>query len=42
MDIWTLALTLYKIPGECQFFKTFVLNKDDTLAEIVSTLGKLP
>ncbi|KAL9123858.1 MAG: hypothetical protein Q9217_006753 [Psora testacea] len=41
-DIWTLACTLYEILGERPLFEAFIPNKDDLLAEMVSTLGKLP
>lgn len=41
-DIWTLACTLYEILGERGLFEAFFPNKDDLLAEMVSTLGKLP
>lgn len=41
-DIWTLACTLYEILGERGLFEAFVPNEDDLLAEMVSTLGRLP
>lgn len=41
-DIWTLACTLFEILGERALFEAFIPNKDDLIAEMVSTLGKLP
>ena len=41
-DIWTLGCILYEILGERPLFEAFIPNVDDTLAEMVSTLGKLP
>ncbi|KAI9676570.1 MAG: hypothetical protein M1817_000729 [Caeruleum heppii] len=41
-DIWTLACTLYEILGERPLFEAFVPNPDDTIAEMISTLGVLP
>ena len=42
VDIWTLGCILYEILGERPLFEAFIPNVDDTLAEMVSTLGKLP
>ena len=42
VDIWTLGCILYEILGEHPLFEAFIPNMDDTLAEMVSTLGKLP
>lgn len=41
-DVWTLACTLYEILGERPLFEAFIPNEDDTIAEMVSTLGMLP
>lgn len=41
-DIWTLGCTLFEILGERALFEAFVPNEDDLIAEMVSTLGKLP
>lgn len=41
-DIWTLACTLFEILGERALFEAFIPNEDDLIAEMVSTLGKLP
>lgn len=41
-DVWTLACTLYEILGERPLFEAFIPNKDDTIAEMISTLGILP
>jgi serine/threonine protein kinase len=41
-DIWTLGCTIYEILGERPLFEAFIPNRDDTLAEMVSTLGILP
>lgn len=41
-DIWTLACTLFEILGERGLFEAFIPNESDLIAEMVSTLGKLP
>ncbi|RMD45051.1 hypothetical protein DV735_g99, partial [Chaetothyriales sp. CBS 134920] len=41
-DIWTLGLSLYEVLGERPLFETFACDRDDIIAEMVSTLGPLP
>lgn len=41
-DVWTLGCTLYEILGERPLFEGFMPDKDDIIAEMVSTLGVLP
>ncbi|KAG4440435.1 hypothetical protein IFR05_004079 [Cadophora sp. M221] len=42
VDIWTLGCTLYEILGERPLFEAFMSDKDDVIAETISTLGDLP
>ncbi|OBU01581.1 hypothetical protein VE01_00323 [Pseudogymnoascus verrucosus] len=42
VDIWTLAVNLYEVLGERAHFETFGWDRDDTIAEMVSTLGSPP
>lgn len=41
-DIWTLAVNIYEVLGERALFETFGWDRDDIIAEMVSTLGMLP
>ncbi|KAI1109260.1 kinase domain-containing protein [Nemania sp. NC0429] len=41
-DIWTLGVNLYEALGERPLFETFCWDRDDIVAEMVSTLGPLP
>ncbi|KFY91104.1 hypothetical protein V498_05693 [Pseudogymnoascus sp. VKM F-4517 (FW-2822)] len=41
-DIWTLAVNLYDVLGERALFETFGWDRDDIMAEMVSTLGPPP
>ena len=41
-DIWTLGVSLYEILGERALFETFSWDRDDILADMISTLGILP
>lgn len=41
-DVWTLACTLYEILGESPIFEGFMPDHDHAIAEMVSTLGRLP
>lgn len=41
-DVWTLGCTLYEILGERPLFEGFMPDKDDIIAEMVSSLGLLP
>lgn len=41
-DIWTLGVNLYEVLGERPLFETFTWDRDDIIAEMVSTLGLLP
>ena len=41
-DVWTLGCTLYETLGERPLFEGFTPDKDDVIAEMVSTLGLLP
>jgi serine/threonine-protein kinase SRPK3 len=41
-DVWSLDCTLYEILGERPLFEGFMPDKDDIIAEIVSSLGLLP
>jgi serine/threonine-protein kinase SRPK3 len=41
-DIWTLGVNLYEVLGERPLFETFIWDRDDILADIVSTLGLPP
>jgi serine/threonine-protein kinase SRPK3 len=41
-DIWTLAVNLYEVLGERALFETFCWDRDDIIAEMVSTLGSPP
>lgn len=41
-DIWTLALSLYEVLGERTLFESFSNDRDDILADAISTLGQLP
>ncbi|KAF6836955.1 protein kinase domain-containing protein [Colletotrichum plurivorum] len=42
VDIWTLGVSLYEVLGERPFFESFGWDRDDIIAEMVSTLGPLP
>lgn len=41
-DIWTLGVNLYEVLGERPLFETFAWDRDDIIAEMINTLGKLP
>ncbi|POS77421.1 protein kinase domain-containing protein [Diaporthe helianthi] len=41
-DVWTLGVSLYEVLGERPLFETFAWDRDDIIAEMVSTLGILP
>lgn len=41
-DVWTLGVNLYEVLGERPLFETFAWDRDDIIAEMVSTLGLLP
>ncbi|KAK8115698.1 hypothetical protein PG984_012200 [Apiospora sp. TS-2023a] len=41
-DIWTLGVNLYEVLGERVLFESFSNDKDDILADIISTLGLPP
>lgn len=41
-DIWTLGVSLYEVLGERPLFETFGWDRDDILADTISTLGSLP
>lgn len=41
-DIWTLGVSLYEILGERPLFETFNGDRDDIIADIISTLGPPP
>ncbi|KAG8162661.1 hypothetical protein KVR01_007139 [Diaporthe batatas] len=41
-DVWTLGVNLYEVLGERALFETFAWDRDDIIAEMVSTLGVLP
>lgn len=41
-DVWSLGCSLYEILGERSLFEGFMPDKDDIIAEMVSTLGPLP
>ncbi|KAI1122750.1 kinase domain-containing protein [Nemania abortiva] len=41
-DIWTLGVSLYEVLGERPLFETFAWDRDDIMAEMVSTLGPPP
>jgi len=42
VDIWTLGVSLYEILGERALFESFSWDRDDILANMISTLGKPP
>lgn len=41
-DIWTLGVSLYEVLGERVLFESLFCDNNDILADMVSTLGKLP
>lgn len=41
-DIWTLGVSLYEVLGERTLLETFSGDRDDVIADMVSTCGKLP
>ncbi|KXX82331.1 Protein kinase dsk1 [Madurella mycetomatis] len=41
-DVWTLGVSLYEILGERPLFETFSCDRDDILADMISTLGTPP
>lgn len=41
-DVWTLGVNLYEVLGERVLFETFTYDRDDILADIISTLGLPP
>ncbi|KFY43350.1 hypothetical protein V495_04012 [Pseudogymnoascus sp. VKM F-4514 (FW-929)] len=41
-DIWTLAISLYEVLSERPLFETYAWDRDDIVAEMVSTLGMPP
>lgn len=40
--VWILTHLLYKILGQSRLFGGFYLNQDDTVGEMISTLGPVP
>ncbi|KAI1874183.1 uncharacterized protein JN550_002762 [Neoarthrinium moseri] len=41
-DVWTAACTLYEILGERPLFEGFMADEDLVVAEMISTIGRLP
>jgi hypothetical protein len=41
-DIWTLGVNLYEVLGGRPLFETFTHDRDDILADVISTLGLPP
>lgn len=41
-DIWMLGLSLYEVLGDRTLFEYFSVDRDDILAEMISTLGQPP
>ncbi|KAK4040217.1 protein kinase dsk1 [Parachaetomium inaequale] len=41
-DIWTFGVNLYEVLGERTLFETFTCDRDDILADVISTLGLPP
>ncbi|KAJ8126402.1 hypothetical protein O1611_g7237 [Lasiodiplodia mahajangana] len=41
-DIWTLGVSLYEVLGERALFETFGWDRDDIMADMISTLGPPP
>lgn len=41
-DIWTLGVSLYEVLGERTLFESFSNDRDDILADVISTLGTPP
>ena len=41
-DIWTLGVSLYEVLGERALFEIFGWDRDDIMADMVSTLGPPP
>lgn len=41
-DVWSFGVSLYEVLGERPLFETFSCDKDDVLADIISTLGPPP
>ncbi|EGX92449.1 protein kinase domain-containing protein [Cordyceps militaris CM01] len=41
-DVWTLGVNLYEIMGERPLFETFSCDRDDIIADMISTLGQPP
>lgn len=41
-DIWTLGVSMYEVLGERPLFETFAWDRDDIVAEMISTLGQPP
>lgn len=41
-DIWTLGVNLYEVLGERVLFETFGWDRDDIMADMISTLGVPP
>ncbi|KAK9437321.1 rho type Ras-like GTPase [Metarhizium brunneum] len=41
-DVWTLGVSLYEVLGERPLFETFNGDRDDIIADIISTLGRPP
>ena len=41
-DVWTLACSIYEIMGERPLFEGFMPDRDDIIAEMVSSLGLPP
>ncbi|KAL2018690.1 hypothetical protein VTK56DRAFT_525 [Thermocarpiscus australiensis] len=41
-DIWTFGVNLYEVLGERPLFETFTWDRDDILADMISTLGLPP
>lgn len=41
-DIWTLGVNLYEVLGERPLLETFSCDRDDVLADTISTLGRPP
>ncbi|EYE90079.1 uncharacterized protein EURHEDRAFT_552159, partial [Aspergillus ruber CBS 135680] len=42
VDVWTLGHLLYETFGQSRFFGGFYPDQNDTVNEMISTLGPLP
>lgn len=41
-DVWALGCAVYEVLGDSKLFVSFMVNRDEIIADIVSMLGRMP